>query len=69
MTDAKKIIAWLKSKLGEDYGNHNSKFWDSHPYAYGDTEGGFCEAYSVNYEALEIEMDEWIAETFPKADE
>lgn len=67
MTDAKEIIAWLKSKLGDDYyGLSDKEFWVEHDYAFGDTESGFSPAYTINYEALEAEMDKWIAETFPK---
>lgn len=69
MMDAKNIVAWLKSKLGDNYYEHNSEFWEEHDYVFGDTESGFTSAYTINYKALEAEMDKWIAETFPKANE
>jgi len=63
---AKLIIQWLKSKLGDDYIPRGNKLYLEHDCAFGDTEGGFFSAYTIDYEALEKEMDKWIEETFPK---
>lgn len=63
---AKQIIEWLRSKLGDDYTPVGNRFWIEHDYAFGDTEVGFSSAYTIDYDALEKEIDEWIAKTFPK---
>jgi len=63
--DAKMIVGWLKEKLGEDYSPSSNELWAEHDWAFGDTESGFSSAYTINYAALEAEMDKWIKETFP----
>lgn len=62
---AELIVAWLKEKLGDGRYDHAKPFWIEHDWC-GDTQGGFHSEYEINYEALEVEMDAWIAATFPK---
>lgn len=64
--NARAIIAWLESKLGNDYSPANNPMWIEHDYAFGSTESGFSSAHTIDYQALEREMDKWIAETFVK---
>jgi hypothetical protein len=61
---AKAIVDWLKGKLGDDYQPDENLMWVEHEYAFGCTESGFSSAFTINYDAVEKEMDEWIATTF-----
>ena len=61
---AKALTAWLKQKLGSDYTPDENHFWIEHDWAFGNTESGFSAAYTINYDKLEKEMDQWISETF-----
>mgnify|MGYP000878548733 CR=1 FL=1 len=65
---AKAITDWLKKKLGDNYSPDGNPLWFEHDYAFGNTESGFSSAYTINYDAVEREMDKWIAETFGKDD-
>ena len=65
---AKAVTDWLKQKLGDDYTPRDDKLWIEHDYAFGCTESGFSSAYTIDYDAVEQEMDKWIAETFGKDD-
>lgn len=67
--DTKQIVAWLKDKLGTDAAPYDNPFWNENEFAYGDTECGFSSAFTINYEKLEQEMDEWIAQTFNNSSE
>jgi len=65
---AKAITDWLEKKLGDNYSPDGNPLWFEHDYAFGNTESGFSSAYTINYDAVEREMDKWIAETFGKDD-
>ena len=63
----KQIIEWLQEQLG-DCGpsvDRDNGLWIVDRYAFGNTEHGFSSDYSLNYDVLEAEMDEWIATEFP----
>ena len=66
---AKEIIDFLREKL-ETYSDiqtlyaDTSPIWKKHPYGFGDTSTGFTTTYTLNWKALEKEMDLWIKETF-----
>lgn len=64
---SKDIVAWLKKGLGSYLTvlEHpvNEALFKKQEYC-GDTEGGFHTEYELDYEALEIEMDKWISQTF-----
>ena len=64
---AQTIVAWLKEKLGDGRSDQEKHIWVEHDWC-GDTEGGFYSEYSIDYEALEVEMDAWIKETFHKGE-
>jgi hypothetical protein len=63
-----RIIDWLRQKLGDDYQPISNPMWIEHGYAFGCTETGFSSAYTIDYQALEQEMDRWISETFGKTE-
>lgn len=63
---AAQITAWLKEHLGDGRFSHERPYWIEHDWC-GDTEGGFYSEYEIDYEVLEVEMDAWIAQTFPKS--
>ncbi len=58
---ASAIAEWLKKKLQDQYKN---PLWLENEYAFGDSEIGFSSSYEINFEALGVEMDKWIKETF-----
>lgn len=64
--NAKTIVDWLKMKLGEVNQPFSNTLWIEDQYAFGDTEAGFSSGYTIDYDALLVEMDKWIADTFEK---
>ena len=62
--DARVIVGWLRSKLGDDSPGSPKEFWQENPFGYGDTESGFDSTYTIDYDAVEKAMDEWIKTEF-----
>ena len=68
--DAKVIFNWFKSRIGTGY--LNGSYGMEHlptkreGYIFVDTENGFEDGISIDWDELEKEMDIWIANTFPK---
>ncbi len=70
MDQAKAVFNWIKNKFGtgyinDPYGLENVPT-NRTSYCFGDTECGFEDGISIDWDSLEKEMDDWIAKTFPK---